>query len=178
MSYYDILKVSPFSSNDDIEKAYNKSISEIENTKLLEEIHKAYITLSNYHSRSIYDKQILIQNKVAPSENISNLSSVPEVVNEELSENDNKIEKYLLDIIKRIEQLEKKIGKNSTNFYKEHKIINNTFKKNGQKIETVKNIVNDNGIIEITSKLSIYNSNGEIVNIYRDKQIKNNLYNS
>jgi len=190
MSYYEILGVTPFATNEEIENAYQKIITndngeEEDDLLKLEKVHKAFIVLNDYHSRTTYDKQICLDdNNINPNDNINNCISWPKNINiddnffiddNKFSLNSNNSEKYLLDIIKRLENLEKKIDSNFTNFYKEKQIIKTTIKKNGQKIESDKTIINNNGIMETNSKLLIYDNKGKVVNIYRNNQIKNKI---
>ena len=92
-----------------------------------------------------------------------------------LETSNSKIEKYLLNIINRLDKIENKLNKNFLNFYKEQKIIIKTIKPNGSKIESSKTIINNNGINEINTKLTIFNNQGKILNVYRDNRINNNL---
>ena len=76
MSYYNILHIDPLASMQDIEIAYKKnSITSLED-EVKRDIEKAYQTLSNYHSRRMYDNQSensnLVKNITASTEDTGN----------------------------------------------------------------------------------------------------------
>lgn len=179
MNYYKLLNITPFANSSEIDEAYHKYIKKYNNIKDLEQIHKAYSILSDFHSRCIYDKQITNKKTFEPNNNFVNKNcSTPQNINTNkllLETTDSKIEKYLLNIINRLDKIENKINKNFLNFYKEQKIITKTIKPNGTKIESSKTIINNNGVSEVNTKLTLFNNQGKIINVYRDNRIKNNL---
>lgn len=57
ISYYNILNIDSLSSMKDIEDCYIKYMNENLSEEKKRDIEKAYQTLSNYHSRRMYDNQ-------------------------------------------------------------------------------------------------------------------------
>ena len=175
MSYYDILKISPFSTSSDIKKSYNKLIKKKLTSLEKEEIMKAYTILNDYHSRTIYDKQIQNNednlNVVEKEDQIKAYSLEKQYKDDDpdIGNDDNHL---LLDILKRLENIEKKLNENYTNYYKEVITINNNIKKNGNKISSVKTEINNNGKKKIHKKLVIYDKNGSITNTFYGNNIK------
>lgn len=175
MSYYDTLRISPFATNSDIKKSYNKLIKKKLTLVEKENLEKAYSILNDYHSRTIYDKQI--QNNendvnLVEKEDQVKAYSLESKYNEDTISIDNDNNQNYLDIIKRLENIEKKLNENYTNYYKEVITINNNIKKNGQKISSIKKEVNNNGKKTTSKKLVIYNKNGSISNTYYGHNIK------
>lgn len=176
MAYYKILNIDPSSSMEQVIISYNKIISKLQDEEYMREVEKAYQTLSDYHSRRIYDNQLennMNQNVTASNEeggnefflndnietlgftnNFSNNSSSNEL---SLSENINSL---FINLNKRLEQIEKKIDtERKTNFYREKKFIKEEVKDN-KKIITIENSINDNGYRTKSSKIIEYDGNG------------------
>ena len=205
MSYYNILNVDSLSSMDDIEVAYKKYI----NTTLLSdeikrEIEKAYQTLSNYHSRRMYDNQSensnLVKDITASNEETGNefflnkdTDDFCQLNNDDIYSNNNypnsnlysnrsfseNFENQMIHLNRRLEQIEQKLDTdNKTNFYREKKVIIESI-KNGNKIITIEYNINDNGHKTKSTKVIEYNDEGK-KNIYflKNKSYNKNNYNS
>ena len=176
MAYYKILNIDPSSSMDQIIKSYEEISSKINDEEYMRDVEKAYQTLSNYHSRRIYDNQSennIIQNVTASNEDGGNefflndkmkCSTIMNNFSNNCSFNElNKsedIESLFINLNKRLEQIEKKIDtERKTNFYREKKFIKEEI-KNSKKIITIENSINDNGFKTKSSKVIEYDENG------------------
>jgi DnaJ-class molecular chaperone len=194
-NYYKTLNILPFVTNEEIKNSYEKIIKNYEKDDLTEDelrekldIQKAYITLSDYHSRTVYDDQLQGNNdNVDPRQmGISNSSSNPQNMYDDdsgvlaltNSMNSTNIENMMLQIITRLDEIQqeiKEIKDNNINFYKEKKIVNNIIKKNGQKTSTTIIITNENGEITKTKKFELYNSKGNLIKTYYGDNIKKKI---
>ena len=158
-----------FCNNEELlKKAYREKIKLCTDNNKSLLINKAYSTLNNYVSRCYYDKKKNYTN-VLPNDNQNINSSFPEnIIKENLNSVSNSLENRLLNISKRLENLEKKIINKQIILYKEKEIINTIQKKNGEKTESHKIIINNNGTIKTNSKLLVFNKNNRIIKIYRN----------
>lgn len=192
-NYYKMLNILPFVTNEEIKIAYDKIIKNYDKDDLTEDelrekldIQKAYITLSDYHSRKVYDDQIQCgSDQVDPRQmGISNLSSRPKNMYDDdggvlaltSSMNSTNIENMMLQIITRLDEIQKEIKDikdNNLNFYKERQVVNTVIKKNGQKTTTTTIITNENGVITKTRQFSLFNSKGDLVKTFYGDNIKN-----
>ena len=176
MAYYKILNIDPSSSMDQIINSYQEISSKINDEEYMRDVEKAYQTLSDYHSRRIYDNQSensINQNVTASNDNggnefflndkIENSTMMNNFSNDysfnELN-NSKDIDSLFINLNKRLEQIEKKIDtERKTNFYREKKFVKEEI-KNGKKIITIENLINDNGYKTKSSKVIEYDENG------------------
>ena len=118
MNYYETLKVSPFASNEEITKAHSKLVSNNLTNEEKIDIDKAFNTLNDYHSRTVYDDQIKNEEEIEGlNKNLNNLSSEPVKIFEDENNNifnltnsksNNTIENMLVQIMSRLDNIEKK----------------------------------------------------------------------
>ena len=181
MSYYKVLNVDPLSSMADIGKAYDKIKSSLEDKEKMNEIEKAYQTLSNYHSRRMYDNQSensnIVKDVIASNEETGNefflnkdqeefnqIEKGDNFLNNNLYSNRNfndNFDSQIINLNQRLEQIEKKIDtSNKTNFYREKRIIKESY-KDGKKIITIDYFINDNGYKSKSTKVIEYNDDGK-----------------
>ena len=195
MNYYQVLGVTPFSSNEEVESAYRDIISNFSSNELSDEdlkrkadVEKAYVILSDHHSRTVYDDQMQEDNEIlATRSDLSDFKSKPKEFSngQNLWENGNQsfdslhgnsdFQNLLLKILTKLEDLEKKVDEindDKINFYKEKKIIETKIKRNGEKVSTTKTTMNENGNITETKQLVIYDSKGKIIKTYFGDNIK------
>ena len=180
MSYYKVLNVDPLSSMADIGEAYEQIKSSLEDKEKINEIEKAYQTLSNYHSRRMYDNQSensnIVKDVIASNEELGNefflnknqeefsqIEKGDNFLNNNLysnrSFNDN-FDNQIINLNQRLEQIEKKIDvSNKTNFYREKRFIKESHKE-GRKIITIDYFINDNGYKSKSTKVIEYNDDG------------------
>lgn len=182
MAYYTILNVDPLSSMADIGNAYNEIKSKLDDSDKINELEKAYQTLSNYHSRRMYDNQSensnIVKDVIASNEDTGNeffLNKDEEdfrqvdkgdlnFLNNNLYSNrsfkDN-FDSQIINLNQRLEQIEKKIDtSNKTNFYREKRFIKETL-KDGKKVITIDYYINDNGYKSKSTKVIEYNEDGK-----------------
>lgn len=176
MSYYKILNIDPSSSMDQIIKSYKEISSKINDEEYMRDVEKAYQTLSDYHSRRIYDNQSensLNQNVTASNEDGGNEFFLNDKIENSMIMNNfsnnyplndlghsENIHSLFINLNKRLEQIEKKIDtERKTNFYREKKFVKEEV-KNGKKIITIDNLINDNGYKTKSSKVIEYDENG------------------
>ena len=181
MSYYKILNVDPLSSMTDIGQAYNKIKKELEDVDKINELEKAYQTLSNYNSRRMYDNQSensnIVKNVIASNEDTGNefflnndqeefrqLQSSENFLNNNLYSNSNFNDNFnnqIINLNQRLEQIEKKIDiSNKTNFYREKRFIKESL-KDGKKVITIDYCINDNGYKSKSTKVIEYSDDGK-----------------
>lgn len=176
MAYYKILNIDPSSSMDQIIKSYQEISSKINDEEYMRDVEKAYQTLSDYHSRRIYDNQSennINQNVTASNEDCGNEFFLNDKIENstmmnnfsnnypfnELN-NSKDIDSLFINLNKRLEQIEKKIDtERKTNFYREKKFVKEEI-KNGKKTITIENLINDNGYKTKSSKVIEYDENG------------------
>lgn len=175
MAYYKILNIDPSSSMEQIVNSYNKITSKMQDEEYMREVEKAYQTLSDYHSRRIYDNQSennMNQNVTASNEEGGNefflndkietlgfINNFSNSASNDLSLSEN-INSLFINLNKRLEQIEKKIDiERKTNFYREKKFVKEEVKDN-KKIITIENSINDNGYRTKSSKVIEYDANG------------------
>lgn len=180
MSYYKVLNVDSLSSMTDIEDAYNKIKNKLEEIDKINELEKAYQTLSNYHSRRMYDNQSensnIVKDVIASNEetgnefflnknqeDFRNVDTGDDFLNNNLYSNRNfndNFDSQIINLNQRLEQIEKKIDtSNRTNFYREKRFIKETY-KDGKKIITIDYYINDNGYKSKSTKVIEYNEDG------------------
>ena len=181
MSYYSILNLDPLSSMTEIKNAYDKIKLSITDNDKINEIEKAYQTLSNYHSRRMYDNQSensnIVKDVIASNEETGNEfflneknDNFQQIENGDNFSNNNlfssrnykeNFDSQMINLNQRLEQIEKKIdlGK-KTNFYREKRFIKETV-KNGKKIITIDFFINDNGYKSKSSKVIEFDEQGK-----------------
>jgi len=182
ISYYTTLNIDSLASMEDIKNAYIKhnNINNLSEDKK-RDIEKAYQTLSNYHSRRMYDNQSensnLVKDITASNEDTGNEFFLHKTENDFFGQIDkddkiNSIGMYhsqsfydyfdnqMINLNRRLEQIEKKLDtSNKTNFYREKKIVTESLKE-GKKIVTIEYNINDNGVKNRTTKVIEYNDDG------------------
>ncbi len=200
MSYYNILGVEPLSSMDHIKDAYKIYIQKDLDDDDKRDIEKAYHTLSNYHSRRMYDNQSensnIVKDVIASNEDTGKEFFLNKDHNDfsQIENNDNfpnsnmysnmsfadNFDNQMINLNRRLEEIEKKMDvSNKTNFYREKRTIKETMKDN-KKIITIENIINDNGNKTKSTKVIEYLEDGQnktyfVKNKKYQKKYQNNI---
>lgn len=186
MSYYTILGILPIASMDEIKDAFLTKI----NLAVLEDdknsLTKAYETLIDYNSRRKYDKVLEEDNnddvKAYNNENHDNCQELEQDDNYTDNFNDNfndnfieknndldvhdllkKLNEQLSSIVFRLENIEKRLYTkdiNNSNFYKERKLIKETYSTTGKKVVDIQINKNNNGKKSFRTKTIDYDSDG------------------
>ena len=186
MSYYTILGILPIASMDEIKEAFLTKI----NLAVLEDdknsLTKAYETLIDYNSRRKYDKVLEEDNnddvKAYNNENHDNCQELEQDdnytdnfndnFNDNFIENNNdldvhdllkKLNEQLSSIVFRLENIEKRLYTkdiNNSNFYKERKLIKETYSTTGKKVVDIQINKNNNGKKSFRTKTIDYDSDG------------------
>ena len=182
ISYYNILNIDSLSSMKDIEDCYIKYMNENLSEEKKRDIEKAYQTLSNYHSRRMYDNQSennnVVKDITASNEDTGNEFFLHKSENDFFGqiEKDDKMQNIglyqsqtfgdyfdtqMINLNRRLEQIEKKLDtSNKTNFYREKKVVTESY-KDGNKQITIEYNVNDNGQKSKTTKVIEYQDDGK-----------------
>jgi len=182
ISYYNILNIDSLSSMKDIEDCYIKYMNENLSEEKKRDIEKAYQTLSNYHSRRMYDNQSennnVVKDITASNEDTGNEFFLHKSENDFFGqiEKDDKMQNIglyqsqtfgdyfdtqMINLNRRLEQIEKKLDtSNKTNFYREKKVVTESY-KDGNKQITIEYNINDNGQKSKTTKVIEYQDDGK-----------------
>lgn len=182
ISYYNILNIDSLSSMKDIEDCYIKYMNEHLSEEKKRDIEKAYQTLSNYHSRRMYDNQSennnVVKDITASNEDTGNEFFLHKSENDFFGqiEKDDKMQNIglyqsqtfgdyfdtqMINLNRRLEQIEKKLDtSNKTNFYREKKVVTESY-KDGNKQITIEYNINDNGQKSKTTKVIEYQNDGK-----------------
>ena len=137
LTYYNILNIDSLASMKDIENAYNEfKLSDFSEDKK-RDIEKAYQTLSNYHSRRMYDNQSensnLVDDITASNEETGNEFFLHKTnalfgeieSNDSFNTNSNlyssknfsdHFDNQMININRRLEQIEKKLDTNNKRY--------------------------------------------------------------
>lgn len=185
MSYYTILGILPIASMDEIKEAFliKMKLAVLEDEK--NSLTKAYETLIDYNSRRKYDKVLEEDNnddvKAYNNENHDNCQELEqddtytdnfnENFNDNFIENNDldvhdllkKLNEQLSSIVFRLENIEKRLYTkdiNNNNFYKERKLIKETYSTTGKKVVDIQINKNNNGKKSFRTKTIDYDSDG------------------
>ena len=186
MSYYTILGILPIASMDEIKEAFLTKIdlAVLEDDK--NSLTKAFETLIDYNSRRKYDKVLEEDNnddvKAYNNENHDNCQELEQDdnytdnfsdnFNDNFIENNNdldvhdllkKLNEQLSSIVFRLENIEKRLYTkdiNNSNFYKERKLIKETYSTTGKKVVDIQINKNNNGKKSFRTKTIDYDSDG------------------
>lgn len=186
MSYYTILGILPIASMDEIKEAFltKNNLAVLEDDK--NSLTKAYETLIDYNSRRKYDKVLEEDNnddvKAYNNENHDNCQELEQDDNYTDNFNDNfndnfieqnndldvhdllkKLNEQLSSIVFRLENIEKRLYTkdiNNSNFYKERKLIKETYSTTGKKVVDIQINKNNNGKKSFRTKTIDYDSDG------------------
>lgn len=156
MTHYEKLNLSSFATIDDINLSYEKLKEEENNQDILNDIEKAYQVLSDFNSRRMYDNTMNSQEVIAFNDD----TFIEESINDTyLSDEKLKLERMLMDMNNRLENIERKINNQQINFFRET-INTTTIYKKGCKIITIDVEINDNGVKSIKRTTKYYNKDG------------------